>query len=92
MDIEGVNEDLQLGIILLILIVLGVGGYYLYKFLNADTADSAGDTSFISKAADNLLSIDSTATKQGYGPTFSQAAIEVATHPWNSFKSIVGWD
>lgn len=102
--IEGIEEDVQLVLILGIVVAVGVFGYWAYsKFEDlaskdgVDTGvsdafgDSNADTSTLSKVLDNTLSLDTPETKQGYGPTYAQAAIESVSHPIDTIKSIFGW-
>lgn len=101
--IEGVEDDVQLGLIFAIVVVFAVVAYWAYsKFEDLaskdgpDTGvsnafgDSNADTSTISKALDNTLSLDTPETKAGYGPTYSQAGLQSVSHPWDTIKSIFG--
>lgn len=97
-----IGEDIELGEVLLILVVILIGGYFVYKALDKlgifdlakTTPDTGEDTSFVSKVYDNTFSIDTDATKQGYGPTLAEAAGTSITSPVSTIKSIVGgwWD
>jgi hypothetical protein len=98
--VANIAEDVELGEVALILGVVVVGGYLVYKALDKlgimdlakTTADTGNDTSFSSKVYDNTFSIDTPATKAGYGPTLSEAAGLAANNPIGSVKAIVsGW-
>ena len=106
-----IAEDVELGEVALILGVVVIGGYFVYKALDKagvldlakttpntaptfanGTPSGPADTSFVSKIIDNTFSVDTSATKAGYGPTLSQAAGDFWTSPWEGTKAIVsGW-
>ncbi len=95
-----IGEDIELGEVLLILLVIVAGGFLVYKAIDKlgimelakTTADTGDDTSFTSKVYDNTFSIDSTPSKQGYGPTLSEAAVDFWSAPIEGTKAIVkGW-
>jgi len=98
--VANIAEDVELGEVILILGVVVVGGYLVYKALAKlgimdlakTTPDTGDDTSFISKIYDNTFSVDTPATKAGYGPTLSEAAGLASNNPWGATKAIVsGW-